>query len=364
MTPSRRRLIRGAAAMAATGLASGLAKAEGEGLSLKRLAAHRGLLFGCAVEPEAMDRDSAYADLVRRQCAMLTPENAMKWNALRPAADQFDFARADRVVALADAQDAQIHGHCLCWHEAMPDWLKAALTPDNARDLLESHIRLVAGRYAGRMHSWDVVNEPVERNDHRPDGLRKSPWLEAIGPDYIELAFRWAHEADPSARLDLSDYGLEYDGVPWMVEKRATVLTLLRGLIQRGAPIHALAIQGHLWGTLPASFGPGLGDFVSRVADLGLEIYVTELDVSDEKLPGDPASRDAVVGGLYRAFLDRMLRHPAVKLVGTWGLSDKYTSKSFFYPRADRQPVRPLPFDAEFRPKPAAYAMADAFWSG
>ena len=219
----------------------------------------------------------------------------------------------------------------------------------------------MVGRYAGTVASWDVVNEPVERNDRRPDGLRKSPWLRALGPDYLEIAFRAAHAADPHARLALADYGLEYDDESWMVEKRGTMLSLLRGLLARGVPIHALALQGHLLGDRPPAFGKGLSAFLAEVAALGLDIYITELDVNDQDTPGSVAARDHVTADIYARFLDTVLAQPAVKMVVTWGLSDRYTSKTTMFPRRDGAPVRPLPFDADLRPKPAALALARAF---
>ncbi|MBV9511684.1 MAG: endo-1,4-beta-xylanase [Caulobacteraceae bacterium] len=357
LTPTRRDLLAGAAA--AIGAPSASVTASQSYPVFRALAARRGLLWGSAVEPQVMDADADFAALVRRECAVLTPENAMKWNALRPAPGQFDFSAADRVVALARAQNAYVHGHCLAWHEAMPDWLMQALNPSTGRELLTGHILSVVSRYAGQVRSWDVVNEGVERADYRPDGLRASPWLKALGPGYIDLAFHTAHEADPRARLGFADYGLEYDDVRWMVEKRCAMLIMLKGLLARGVPIDALALQGHLDAARPPSFGPGLGEFLDRVADLGLEIYVTELDVSDQTIPGDPAARDQVVAGVYHAFLERVLRQPAVRMVNTWGLADRHTSKTTFFPRADGQPVRPLPFDADLQPKPAAFAIAE-----
>ena len=257
--PTRRSLIVGASALIAASSSPGIGlAAEGGSFALREIAGRRGLLWGAAIEPEVVDQDAAFAALVRRQCAVLTPENAMKWNALRPTLDRFDFGAADRVVALARAQNAEVHGHCLAWHEALPDWIEGALTPQTGRGILAGHIQTTVGRYAGQVRSWDVVNEGVERNDHRPDGLRISPWLRAIGPDYIDLAFHTAHAADPAARLAFADYGLEYDHIGWMVEKRGTMLTLLRALLARGVPVHALAIQGHLNAAEPLSFGDGL----------------------------------------------------------------------------------------------------------
>jgi endo-1,4-beta-xylanase len=329
--------------------------------SLKAAAARRGLIYGAAFEPEPLEHDPGFRDLAQQQCGLLASENVLKWNALRPTQDRFDFDRADRLFDVARQFGVPVHGHCLAWHEAMPAWLAPALNPRTGATLLRDHIHTVVSRYAGRVRSWDVVNEGIERNDRRPDGLRRSPWLEALGPGYINLAFEAAHAADPKARLGFADYGLEYDNVSWMVEKRGTLLAFLKALKQQQVPLHALALQGHLDATRPAGFGAGLKTFLARVADLGLEIYVTELDVDDQKLAGSAAQRDAVVADLYGRFLDVMLAEPAVKMINTWGLSDRYSSKSELSPRADGQAVRPLPFDRDLRAKPVALTMLDRF---
>jgi endo-1,4-beta-xylanase len=346
-------------------MAGGLSLAASPALAavpaLRALAAEKGIIFGAAIEPEAVDRDFGYETLLRRQCAALTPENVMKWNALRPARDRFDFSRADRFMAIAHDQGAQVHGHCLVWHEALPDWMGGDLTPRDGRALLTEHITRVVGRYAGHIQAWDVLNEPVERNDRRPDGLRLSPWFKALGPDYIPLAFQTAHAADPAATLVLSDYGLEYDDESWMVEKRGTMLDLLRRLKDARVPVHALALQGHLIGGRPRAFGAGLRRFLAEVAALGLEIHITELDVDDRKITGTLERRDGVVAEIYRTFLDTVLDEPAVTRVTTWGLSDRYTSKAGMFPRPDGQGVRPLPFDSELRPKIVVQALMDAF---
>lgn len=361
MGPLQLALSRRGALAGGLALLSGRAAHAEDPIPLKVAAAACGLLYGAAVEPEDVARDSAYADLVARHCAVVTPENAMKWDALRPHPDAFDFARADRVVAFAEGIGAGVHGHCLVWHEALPRWMPGTMTPDAAAQALRGHIATVVGRYAGRVNSWDVVNEAVERNDRRADGLRRSLWLEALGPDYLQLAFRTAHAADPKARLALSDYGLEYDDIGWMTEKRGTMLDLLRGLRGQGTPIHALALQGHLLGDHPPAFGTGLRDFLSAVSDLGLEIHVSELDVDDQKMPGDPAARDRRSAEIYARFLETTLAASRVRMVSSWGLSDRYSSKRFLAPRGDGTPVRPLPFDAGLREKPSARRLRAAF---
>jgi len=331
--------------------------------ALKLAASRKRILFGAAIEPQSVEGDADFAALVARQCAILTPENAMKWDALRPTEAGFDFDGADRVAAIAQANGVPLHGHGLLWHEAMPDWLVPALRAGRGEGLLRDHIDTVVRRYAGAVRSWDVANEVVERNDGRPDGLRMSPWLKALGPSYLEIAFAAAHKADPGALLALSDYGLEYDDEPWMVEKRRTMLVLLRDLLRRNIPVQALALQGHLIGDRPPAFGQGLRAFLEAVRDLGLKVLITELDVSDQNIQGSAHRRDQIVADIYARFLDAVLASGPVEMVTTWGLSDRYTSKSTFFPRSDGDGVRPLPFDADLRPKAAAYALARAFGS-
>ena len=177
--------------------------------SLRAHANTHGLLVGCAVVPERLDKEPQYAGVVAAQANILVAENAMKWKALRPAPDEFDFSGADAILAFASAHGQKVRGHNLCWHEALPDWFAGTVTKENARQILTDHINTVAGRYAGKLHSWDVVNEAIDTKSDRPDGLRKSPWFDLIGPDYIDIAFRAARQADSTALLTYNDYGIE-----------------------------------------------------------------------------------------------------------------------------------------------------------
>jgi endo-1,4-beta-xylanase len=191
--------------------------------------------------------------------------------------------------------------------------------------------------------------------DHRDDGLRKTPWLELLGPEYLETAFSAAAAADPGAMLVYNDYGLDSDDAVQQA-KRLAVLAHLRRLKRNGIPLHAFGMQAHLAGdsrqfrpeVLKRSFG--------EVSQLGLKILITELDVTDTRLSEDIVTRDREVAQVYKAYLSVALEEPAVVAILTWGLSDRYT----WHRRKDGGAVRPLPLDRELGRKPAWQAVATA----
>ena len=334
--------------------------------SLRAHGAAIGLPVGCAVVPEILDLAPASEDLYThtaiQQAGILVAENAMKWSSLRPTPTTYDFVKADRLFQFAAQNGQLVRGHNLCWHEQLPGWFQSYTTRDNARQLLVEHIQTVAGRYAGRVHSWDVVNEAVQVSDGRPDGLRRSPWLELIGPEYIELAFTAAAKADPQAKLTYNDYDIELD-TPEQAAKRGQVLLLLRRLHARGIPVQAIGIQSHLqvFGPRP---GAGLVSLIREAAKLGLEAYVTEMDVNTRTLPGGPELQDAAVAEVYRSYLNLVLPEPNLKAVLTWGISDGHSwlnsSRQKWALRPDGARQRPLPFDEQFQPTPAFFAMRTA----
>ncbi|HKV47191.1 MAG TPA: endo-1,4-beta-xylanase, partial [Candidatus Acidoferrales bacterium] len=211
---------------------------------------------------------------------------------------------------------------------------------------------------AGKLHSWDVVNEAIDPASPRPDGLRASPWLELAGEDYIELAFRTARQADPKALLTYNDYGIELD-TPKQADKRAKVLALVQRLHKSGI-IDAVGVQSHLSAGDDVS-SSGLRDFVRELHGMGLQVFVTELDVNTQKAQGTVADRDAEVAHIYREYLTHMLAEPNVTAVLTWGITDRYTwLNSPRYARPDGQPQRPLPFDSDYKPTPAFFVECAA----
>lgn len=338
--------------------------------SLRAHATARGLLYGAAVNPALLDVDGvaaanttdAYTQLVRGQTNILVAENTMKWAALRPTAQSFDFAQADRLMRFAALTGDRVRGHNLCWHEALPAWFAATANKDNARKLLVEHIQTVTARYRGQVHSWDVVNEAVNPKDGRADGLRNSPWLELVGPDYIEVAFQTASAADPGAKLTYNEYDIELD-TPEQTEKRGQVMVLLRRLKARGIPIQAVGVQSHLKadGSQP---GAGLVEFVRQAGKMGLEVFVTEMDVNTRGVEGGPEAQDAAVVQVYRNYLGMMLAEPNVSVALTWGITSAHSwlneSKQPWAKRPDGTRQRPLPFDDDLKPTPAFAAIREA----
>jgi endo-1,4-beta-xylanase len=327
--------------------------------SLRAHAEAHGFLVGCAVVPQKFAAELIYADTVAAQANILVAENAMKWAALRPAPDKFDFAAADDLLAFAAAHQQKVRGHNLCWHESIPAWFAATVNKDNARSFLTNHIQTVAGRYAGRIHSWDVVNEAIDIKSGRPDGLRKTPWLEFLGPGYLDLAYRTARQADPHALLTYNDYGIETD-LPDEAAKREQVLNLVRGFKKRGVPIDAVGVQSHLSATAPPP-GDGLRKFVRELRHMGLQIFITEMDVNESKLTGTIDERDAAIANIYKNYASLMLAEPNVTALLTWGITDRYTwLNGPKWARPDRQPQRSLPLDADYQPTPSFFALRGA----
>lgn len=331
--------------------------------SLRERAAAKGLIYGAACQYRHLSSNLEFAASFTRECGMLVPEKELKWKALRPKPDRFNFAPGDQMAEFARTHNLLLRGHTLVWHHklSLPEWFKDTVNSQNAEQILIDHIKTVAGHYAGRMHSWDVVNEAIHLPDGRADGLRKTPWLKFLGPNYIDIAFRAAAEADPKALLVYNDHQLEYDQ-PQNEAKRTKVLKLLERLKSRGVPVQALGIQSHLGVNSRKRFpgGEKLRGFLRDVASLGLKILVTEMDVIEKK-PLDVTTRDRLIAGIYEDYLTVVLDEPAVIAVVTWGLSDRYTWVSKYAPREDGAGVRPLPLDAQLKRKLAWNAIACTF---
>jgi endo-1,4-beta-xylanase len=328
--------------------------------SLRAHAAAHGMLYGAAAAYGPLQNDPDYSAHFAQECNLLVPENALKWTTVHPDPDRFNFLPGDFLEHFAAGHQMKMRGHTLVWHEQLPSWFASTVTRENARSYLERHIRTVMGHYQDNMHSWDVVNEAVHPPDGREEGLRGTPWLDLLGPEYLEIAYATAAEADAHALAGYNDYGLDYD-TPQDEAKRQAVLGLLRRLKKQNVPIQAFGIQAHLTAVQQPKFQHDiLRRFLGEIAALGLKILITELDVSDVGLPEDADARDRAVAEVYEAYVTAALAEPAVIAVLTWGLTDKYTWLTSRNRRPDGSLVRVLPLDREFHRKPAWYAIAKA----
>lgn len=312
--------------------------------SYLRSCAPQGLDVGVAVSTAVL-ADPAAREAVLQDASVITPEWEMKMAALLPSRGVYDFAAADSLVRFAQGQGIRVRGHTLVWHEAFPPWLESeTLERTQALALLREYIGRVVARYRGEIAVWDVVNEAFDaQGQYRP-----SPWYRWIGPEYVEWAFRFAHEADPQARLYYNDYDLEWGG-----PKLEAVLSLVRNLRLRGVPIHGVGFQAHhRVDHLPSS--AQWADAFRRVRESGLEVSITELDIR-VPLPLQPSLLQAQAQG-YARVLSACRAEPACVSFSTWGVGDRGSWVPGFFPGWGGALLR----DEEYRPKPAYWAVRNA----
>lgn len=359
---SRRGLLAGT--LGAFALAGDRARAATPSWSadgLNAAAARKGIAYGSAVNGVTLRQQPAYGRALAREAGLLVSENAMKLTYAWRSPDALDFTYADEVVAFAEGNRQRMRGHTLVWHEGLPDWVPARLAGGQGEVFLRRWIDAMAGRYRGRIEAWDVVNEVCGPHDGRADGLRRTPWLEALGPRYLDLAFRMQHAADPGAAGVWNENDLELDA-DWIDARRAMVLRTLEGLRSRGVPIRRLGLQGHLYAKHPLN-QEKLRRFLRAVAEMGLAIEVTELDINDRDYPADLKARDGAVSDLARRFLDVVLDEPAVLNVLTWDITNRNTwlNTNPQRRRADGLIQRALPLDENLARTPLWAAMHKAF---
>lgn len=335
-------------------------------------------LIGTTLGPAEVDgRNPKAAALAASQFSSITPENELKWDSLHPEPGRFRFAGADAYVAFARQHDIKLIGHTLVWHSQTPAWVFQGeggrpATRDELLKRMRDHIHAVVGRYRGKILGWDVVNEAL--SDGGDDLLRKSPWRDIIGDDFIDHAFRFAREADPEAELYYNDYGLEDP------RKRANCVRHIQGLLDRGVPITGVGTQSHFHLENPPV--AEVDRTLSALAGLGLKVMVTELDIDVLPTPGTPgiadihrreaASPDAnpYPNGLpdpiqqqltqrYADLFKVYLQHrKSITRITLWGLHDGSTWLNHF-PIQNRT-NHPLLFDRNLSPKPAFFKVLES----
>lgn len=318
-------------------------------VSLRALADRAGMWVGCAVEVDQLFGDAQCREIVAREFNGMVAENAMKFDHLQPERGHFDFEVADRLLDFAAEHKLAVRGHALAWHNALPAWMRERpLCRAEALDILQEHIETVVGHFKGRVFCWDVVNEAIHE-DHPGFRYKRNVWYQAIGEDYIEWAFRWAHAVDPEAELFYNDYDLQ--AWDWKYER---ALSLIKSLQEKNTPIHGLGFQFH---TTPSD-APGEDNFRQRLErvrkECGLITHITELDIN---VPAQPTADDFTAqAGTYRQVMSAALSSKNCPAYFLWGVCDKYTWVRRFT-KGERD--HPLLFDKNYQPKPAYYAVRD-----
>jgi endo-1,4-beta-xylanase len=323
----------------------------------------KGMVIGVAINQRQFEgADATAVELITKQFNQISPENVLKFQLTQPAADRYTFDAADRYVQFGVDRHMQVVGHNLVWHSQTGAWVfQGADGAPSGRDTLlarmRDHIRTVVGRYRGKIHGWDVVNEAIDEDG----SMRKSPWQAGIGDDYVAKAFEFAHEADPDAELYYNDFDLEKPA------KRAGVIKLVQDLQARKLRIDGIGNQAHWRLDTPA-----IDEIDKALVELhatGLKVMFTELDIN--LLPNTPRGADPSIAnpypdGLPEALQQQLARRygdvfgvflkhrDAVTRVTFWGLTD-----------ADSWLNRgrmnyPLLWDRQRRPKPAFDAVVEA----
>jgi endo-1,4-beta-xylanase len=315
--------------------------------TLRHLGNLRGLRVGTAIRASTLGGNAPYGAIAAREFGSITPANEMKWASVEPDRGEFDWSGADATIAFARAHDQVVRGHTLVWHRQVPDWLTSAgLTGPQILQVMTEHVVTEAGRYAGEIAAWDVVNEPFNE-----DGTFRTSIFEQAsnGPGYIATALHAARRADPAARLYLNDYNIE--GIN---AKSTAMLNLATSLRRQGVPIDGIGIQGHvILGQVPSD----LAENVARFAAAGFEVCVTEIDVRIPLADGQPTPAQlAEQAADYAKIVEACLAVRGCVGITVWG----FTDLDSWIPRAFSGYGAAGLLDASLRPKPAYVAMQRA----
>ncbi|MEV4569580.1 endo-1,4-beta-xylanase [Nonomuraea sp. NPDC049419] len=312
---------------------------------LRQLAQQLHIKIGSAVDIASLRDEPMYRTTLNREFNHVTAENAMKWESVEPERGVYTWDDADALVENARRNHQQIRGHTLLWHNQLPAWLTSgvedgSIDATELREILRDHITTQVRRYKGKIRAWDVVNEVVEEDG----SMRQSIWLTHLGPGYIADAFRWAHKADPHAKLFINDYNLE-----WNAPKIETTLNIVKDLKAKRVPIHGIGFQGHLG--IQYDYPGDWANVMQRFADLGLEVAVTELDVR-MVLPVTP-EKLATQADYYRRALTDCLSVRACRELTVWGFTDLHSWVPGWF---DGEGAATL-LDENYAPKPAYGAL-------
>ncbi len=347
-----------AADVDSTPRASGTRSSELDAASLTlREMAPRGFKIGTAVAggghhvdqpyPDPFPNDKQYRRKLGKEFRSLSPENQMKWEFIHPEQDQYNFGPADDIVRFANKHGQKLRGHTLLWHNQNPAWLtEGDFTPDELKQILRSHIKTVVRHFRGEIYQWDVANEIFDGEGNLR--TEENIWIRELGPEIVAKAFKWAHQADPRAKLFFNDYGVEDINA-----KSNAYYALVQQMRADGVPVDGFSVQGHL--STQYGFPGSLQQNLQRFSDLGVETAITEVDVrmvlQDGAQPtGDQLEQQA---DYYRMMLEACLSVDSCNSFTLWGFVDKYSWVPVFFANEGAATV----MEDDFERKPAYYSV-------
>jgi endo-1,4-beta-xylanase len=324
---------------------------EVENLPSLYKAYQRNFQIGTCVEPNQLTGKEV--EMLTRHFSSLTAENAMKPGSISNGEGKYNFTNADKIVAFARANRRLVRGHTLVWHQQAANWMFVDKNGRRATKAvllrrLEKYIKAVVGHFKGKVYAWDVVNEVIDGA-----ALRNSDWYAITGEEYIEKAFIWARRADPKAKLFINDYNTTNP------VKRQALFNLIKKLKSKKIPVDGIGLQFHI--DLRSPSLKEIDDSLKKFSTLGIEIHITELDMSVNADPGftaDQAPENAMIRQAYRykEIFDIFKKYKAVTSVTFWGFQDGHTWLTY-------SPVKkmdwPLLFDKNLKAKYAYHALID-----
>jgi GH35 family endo-1,4-beta-xylanase len=312
---------------------------------LRDAARSAGKKVGAAVQSGYL-ADLRYTAVLARHFNYLTAEYEMKWATIEPSQGVRNFSPGDNIVSFGQVNGMEIKGHTLIWHGSAPAWLNG-LSPSDFRAAFEAHIRAVGEHFRGRVYAWDVVNEAIADGGA---GLRDTIFRQKLGDGYIADAFRLAHQADPRALLFYNDYGGEGFNA-----KSDRIYQLVSDLKSQGVPIDGVGLQMHIAAWNPPG-DSAVAANMRRLADLGLLVNISEMDVRIKDLPGTMQTKLESQKNVYKALVGVCVAEPRCDAVTFWGFTDAHSWIDSQFGADD-----PLLFDEQYAPKPAFYGVFDAF---
>jgi len=322
---------------------------------LKALAQDHGIQLGNFAISSRLN-EKPYSELLSGQFDLALADNTPNWyftdGGLRPSETTYNFTQMDQVVQYAQDHNMPVQAHHFLWGEQkwLPNWLKNGnYSKDQLLQIIHDHIQTVGNHYSGQVQEWTVVNEPFTRAEG-VFGLNDW-WQDRLGQqDYIDNAFKWARQADPHATLILNDFNNEA-----INQTSNDMYDYVRAAKARGVPIDAVGFQMHLDGTHPPVKDEVIAN-MKRFGDLGVKVYVTEFDVNMHDLQVSNSDKDKIEGNIYYDMMRACIESKVCPSFSILGITDRET----WYSYIGLNDSRPLPFDKNYQPKPAYYALRAA----